>query len=331
MNTIIIDQFNLLIKQIKFDIDFTSGKQQMINMFRLRSIQQVVKILNKFPKKITSTSQLNGIKNVGKKSLARIDEILKTGKLSEIKISEDIDKYLTIISKLEDVFGIGRKKAYELFKKHNVTSIEDLQQKYKNGKIDLPENIVKGLQYIGKIQEKIPRKEMEQMENILTNTTIEIDPKLFGVVCGSYRRQFPISGDIDFIIVHSDMKTHNDVKKINYLENLVTLLKRKKIIIDSFTADNVPTKYMGLCKLNNGPLRRIDIRYMPYESFYSAILYFTGAKDFNRKMRQIALDMGYVLNEYGLFDQRQNMIKCNSEKEIFDILGMEYVTPDKRS
>ncbi len=331
MNKSIIDQFKLLIKQIKFDIDFSSGKEQMINMFRLRSIQQVVKILDKFPKEITSSSQLNGIKNVGKKSLARVDEILKTGKLSEIKISEDIDKYLTIISELEDVFGIGRKKAYELFKKHNVTSIKDLQQKYKNGQIDLPENIAKGLQYIGKIQEKIPREEIDYVGNILSNVAIEIDPKLFGVVCGSYRRQSSISGDIDFIIVHSDMKTQNDVKKINYLEKLVTLLKIKKVIIDSFTADDVPTKYMGLCKLNDGPLRRLDIRYMPYESFYFAILYFTGSKDFNKKMRQVALDMGYVLNEYGLFDENQKMIKCNSEKEIFDVLGMEYVTPDKRS
>jgi len=43
------------------------------------------------------------------------------------------------------------------------------------------------------------------------------------------------------------------------------------------------------------------------------------------------VEMGYILNEYGLFDEHQQLIKTNSEKEIFDILGMEYVTPDKRS
>ena len=201
MNKLLIDQFKLLTKQIKFDIDFSSEKKQMIHMFRLKSIQQVIKILEKYFKEIISSDQLIGIKNVGKKSLARIDEILKTGKLSEIKISDDIDKYLNIISDLEDVFGIGRKKAYELFKKHNVVSIDDLKQKYKNGEIDLPNNIAKGLQYIGEIQDKIPREEIDKMSNILTNTTLEIDPKLYGVVCGSYRRQLPVSGDIDYIII----------------------------------------------------------------------------------------------------------------------------------
>jgi DNA polymerase/3'-5' exonuclease PolX len=48
-------------------------------------------------------------------------------------------------------------------------------------------------------------------------------------------------------------------------------------------------------------------------------------------MRQIALDMGYVLNEYGLFDQNKKMFPVKSEKEIFEILGMEYVTPSKRN
>jgi DNA polymerase beta len=88
---------------------------------------------------------------------------------------------------------------------------------------------------------------------------------------------------------------------------------------------------MGICKLvKNYPLRRIDIRYMPYESFYSAILYFTGAKDFNRKMRYIADSMGYTLNEYGLFDENGKPFIVTSEKDIFNILGMEYLTPDKR-
>jgi DNA polymerase/3'-5' exonuclease PolX len=88
---------------------------------------------------------------------------------------------------------------------------------------------------------------------------------------------------------------------------------------------------MGICKLgDDGLLRRIDVRYMPYNSYYSAILYFTGSKDFNRKMRQIAISMGYKLNEYGLYDENGKPFTINSEKEIFDILGMEYLIPSKR-
>lgn len=325
MNKEIIDQFKLLTKQIKFDIDFSSGKNQLIHMYRLKSVQLVIKILEKFPTKIVSSNQLKDIKGVGKKSLIRIEEILKTGKLSEIKITDDIDKYLNIISELEDVFGIGRKKAYELFKNYEIKSIEDLQKKYDKGEIDLPSNVVKGLKYVGKIKEKIPRKEIDELEHILVQSTIEIDPQLFGVVCGSYRRQNETSNDVDFIMVHTGIN-----KNQNYIKKFVTLLKNKHIIIDSLTSEDVPTKYMGIYKLNDYPFRRIDIRYVPYESFYPAILYFTGSKDFNRKMRQVAVTMNYTLNEYGLFDQNNKMFKVDSEKDIFDILGMEYLTPDKR-
>lgn len=330
MNSNIINQFELLIKQIQFDIDFSSGKQQLINTFRLKSITDVLQIIKKYPTKITKASELENIKGIGDKSIKRIDEILKTGKLKEIKISSDIDKYLKIIDELDDVIGIGRKKAYELFKKYDVKSIKDLQTKYKNGKIELPDNIIKGLKYMGKIHDKIPRTEIDSMIEILHKTAVKIDSQLFVTVCGSYRRETSTSGDIDVIIVHPSVKTLNDTKSINYIELFVKALKEKKFIIDSLTEDDVYTKYMGICKIKNGLLRRIDIRYMPYESYYSAILYFTGSKDFNKKMRLVAISMGYKLNEYGLFDENNNQFKIKSENDIFNLLGMEYLIPSKR-
>jgi DNA polymerase/3'-5' exonuclease PolX len=331
VNELIINQFKLLIKQIKYDIDYSSGKNQIINMYRLRSIQQVLKILEKFPENITSSTQLIGIKNIGKNSLARIDEILRTGKLSEVKITEDTDKYLKIIAELEDVFGIGRKKAYELFKNYNIKSVEELKKKYEEGLIDLSENIVKGLNYVGKIKEQIPREEIDELDMILQHATLELDPQLFCEICGSYRREKPTSNDVDIILLHTKLIKKKDILKKNYLKLFINKLKEKHIIIDSLTSEDVPTKYMGIYNLDNKILRRIDIRYIPYESYYSAILYFTGSSEFNRKMRQIAIDMGYILNEYGLFDENGKVIKINSEKEIFDKLNIEYLTPDKRN
>ena len=329
LNENIINQFKLLVKQIKFDIDFASGKQKMVHMYRLGAIQKVLKILENFPDKITSEKQLENIKNVGDKSLLRIKEILETGKLSEIKITDDVDKYLKIVEKLEDVIGIGRKKAYDLFKKYNILSVDDLIEKQKIGEIELPDNIIKGLLYYDKIKEKIPRNDIDELETILIDSTYEISSQLFGIICGSYRRQKDFSNDIDFIICHTDIKTIEEVKKSNYLEKLIILLKKKKLIVDSLTADDVPTKYMGICKLNN-VLRRIDIRFMPYNSYYPAILYFTGSKDTNKKMRMMAISMDCTLNEYGLFDKNGKTIIFNSEKEIFEHLNMEYIPPEQR-
>jgi DNA polymerase/3'-5' exonuclease PolX len=329
----IISQFKLFLKQIQFDIDFSSqnSKQKMINMYRLRSVAKVIKQLEKYPKEITDVNQLKNIEGIGKNSLKRIEEILKTGKLSEVKITKETDKYLKFLDELTEVINIGRKKAYDLFKNYNIKSIKELKEKYENGEIELPDNIVKGLNYVDKIKENIPREDIEKLEQILVNTTMEIDPKLYGIVCGSYRRMKATSNDIDFIIVHSDLKTKKDIEKCkkNYLEIFIEKLKKKSIIVDSLTSESVPTKYMGICNLNN-VLRRIDIRFMPYESYYSAILYFTGSKDLNTKMRHIALTMDYTLNEYGLYDEKENLIPTFSEKEIFEHLGMEYLSPEKR-
>lgn len=329
---LILSQFKLLQKQIQFDIDFSdNSKKKVVDMYRLKSIIKVIKQIEKYNKEIKFSKDLKNIEGIGANSLKRIDEILKTGKLSEIKITEETEKYLKFINELEDIFGIGRKKAYELFKNHNIKSIAELKKKYNSSEIELPPNIVKGLLYVDKIKENIPRQDIEKLENILLDTTFEIDPKLFGIVCGSYRRQNKTSNDIDIVIFHSDMKTKKDIEnnKKNYLEIYISKLKEKKIIIDSLTSDFVKTKYMGICSLN-GTLRRIDIRYIAFNSYYPAILYFTGPKDLNTKMRQIALTMNYTLNEYGLYDEKNNEIIIKSEKDIFEKLGMEYLSPEKR-
>ena len=44
--------------------------------------------------------------------------------------------------------------------------------------------------------------------------------------------------------------------------------------------------------------RRIDIRLLPYDQYYCALLYFTGSDMFNKNMRGVALEKGFTLNEY---------------------------------
>jgi DNA polymerase beta len=332
-NKKLIDEFKRLAKQIKFDIDHVSNKkQQIINMFRLKTINNVIKVIEEFKEPIKSSEQLKGIKGVGKGTLERIDEILKKGKLEEVTLSEEDDVYLKTMDKLEEVFGIGRKKAYELMTQHKVKSIEQLKKLHSSGKIELPEAVIKGLKYYGKVKENIPRAEIDEIDNYLKKVLLKIDPQLFGIICGSYRRLKMTSGDIDMLVVHPKLKTKSQVEKakINYLEKFVNKLVDDKFIVDSLTGTDVKTKYMGICQHKNNPLRRIDIRFLPYESYYYAILYFTGSGDFNRKMRQVALEMGYILNEYGLYDEKGKMIKVNSEKEIFEHLNMEYLSPELR-
>ena len=73
-------------------------------------------------------------------------------------------------------------------------------------------------------------------------------------------------------------------------------------------------------KYLDNPVRRIDIRFVNYDSFYSALLYFTGSAELNKQMRQIAKTKNLKLSEYGLFKENGEKIPINNERDIFDIL-----------
>jgi DNA polymerase/3'-5' exonuclease PolX len=363
----ILSEFKKLQQQIMFDIDNTTGMTKLKNQYRLKSITLAIKVLEKFNKsKITlkDLPDLLKIKGIGEGTIRRIIEILDTGKLSEVKITESDKLYLKMIEELEEIYGIGRVTAYKLFKEHRITSIDELLEKINNNEISVSENVMKGIKYAKQLDTKIPLDEITDINEFILDIMFDIDVRLFGTTCGSYRRQIETSGeansskseflpekksnafcsdanlnssksnafcsDVDFIIIHHDYKTESSKIQVNYLDVVVQKLIEKNFIIDSLTKTDVKTKYMGIFKWKGSKPRRIDIRLFPLESYYSAILYFTGSKDFNRQMRLNAIAHDYTLNEYGLFDENKKMFKVNSEKEIFDLLGMEYVTPNKR-
>lgn len=175
------------------------------------------------------------------------------------------------------------------------------------------------------------------------------------------------SWDIDCLMTHKDLATANDVASYNAEhQNILHLMvnalvgdKCKRFLTDHLT-EGGDTKYMGVCRLPprhdyNGKVaeeytvyRRIDIRFVPYNSYGTALLYFTGSRDFNTSMRSVALKRGLTLSEYGLFklikDPKTNRwareksggykkgdhLPTPQEEDVFRILEMEYKTPEER-
>jgi DNA polymerase beta len=77
--------------------------------------------------------------------------------------------------------------------------------------------------------------------------------------------------------------------------------------------------------------RRIDIRYIPYDQYGCALLYFTGSNLFNVRMRQRAIEMGLTLNEYHLTNSTTKEIICTTtEEDVFNALNMQYLPPEQR-
>lgn len=338
-NKKIIDEFIKLSKYIQYQIDnATNTKEKNTNQFRLKNIKNSIKIIKNYPNKITKGEDLEDIQGIGAGTIKRINEIIKKGHLDELLSVLQFSPNETLIESLTKIVGIGRKTATELINTYNIISVEDLIDRYKKNKIKLNKQIALGIKYYNTYKQQIPRREVTTIYNFLKKEIIKINNKLILVVCGSYRREKSTSNDIDVLITHPNIKTKKGIIDManNYLQSFIDLLKEQDFIKDDLIED-ITTKYMGFCKYKNKPIRRIDILFVPYISYPAALLHFTGSGEFNQQMRNIAKKNGYKLNEYGLFkiinsktNSYNKFIPVNSEKEIFDILDIEYLEPKER-
>jgi DNA polymerase/3'-5' exonuclease PolX len=345
MNNNIINEFTRLVDYIKLQlsnaIKIKKKDDSQKHTFRLRQIKRVLDGLIKHDKEITleNAKGLIAVPGIGKGSIHRIIEILETGKLEELKDFNNKIIDINIIKELEEVIGIGKSTAIELINKYNVSSVQDLIKKYKKNKLELNNTILLGLKYHNKFKKKIPREEIDDVYIFIKKITNQFNKshklinnnKLCAQICGSYRREKPFSNDIDIILTKYSTKIKDRKKDSIYLKKFVEILREihKPFLIDDLT--NINYKYMGFCKYKNYPIRRIDIIFIPFDSFYTALVYFTGSRELNLEIRKIAKKKGYKLNEYELFDTKNNKkIKINSEKELFNKLGLDYIEPKFR-
>ena len=268
-------------------------------------------------------SELLKIKGIGKGIAGKIIEIQKTGKLQKlIELYEGDDtKALLFISSIP---GFGPASAKKLIKQ-NIKTLEDIRAKYENGQLKLTTQQKFGALYYEDLQIKIPRAEIVIFEKQLKKIVKKIDKDLRTDIVGSYRRKKKKSGDIDILLSHSNIKSKSDIRE-NYIELIVDELKENFQYIG--TLSHGKTKFMGLFIIDK-LVRHIDILFIPMENFATTILYFTGSKEFNVKMRVHAKKLGYKLNEFGLFNGTEK-IMFQSEREIFDFLNFPYKKPENR-
>jgi DNA polymerase/3'-5' exonuclease PolX len=311
MNDNITNVLKLYLEQIKAENAI---------IFKINAIANLIKIIKNYPKQIINGEELKDIKGVGKGSIEKINEIIKTGTLSYLNTNANTNN--EIVNELTEVIGIGTVIAQKLIQKYKIKSLNELIKKVNSGEIKVNDKIMLGLKYVGKFKGKIPRQHIDNIYDYLIKFNSNI------VICGSYRRGLEYSSDIDVLLYNQDLLTIDDVKKSNMLNNYVKQLTKYKFIVDNITNNNV-TKYMGFIKWEN-TIRRIDIRLIPYESIYTALVYFTGSYELNKIMRKKAKELGYKLNEYGLY-KNNKLIYITSEKELFKKLDMKYLKPTERN
>lgn len=332
INKRIIKKFEQLVTMIEQRIDDKSNVgDNNSDFFRVKQLKNVLNILKKYPIKITKDNldELKKIKGIGAGTIQRIEEILNTKKLEELKDFVDTTKEKTkALEDLESVVGIGHIIALEYYNQ-NIKSVKELKKAIKEGKIEVNEKILLGLKYYKKFEGNIPHEVIKKINKIFE--FIFKDKNYMFEIAGSYRREKLVSGDIDVIVTKK-----KNLDKENDLQNIISILKKpiaknnnQPLIVDDITEFG-KTKYMGFIKYLDYPIWRLDVRLIPIESYYTALVYFTGSAEFNKKMRIIAKSKNYKLSEYGLFKENGEHITINSERELFDILGMEYLHPRLR-
>lgn len=347
LNYKLISEFEKLVNYLQSQADEAkkNGDQKVLiaNTFRLKQIKNSLLTIKKYPKQISidNLAEFKELPGIGKGTVDRIIEILTKGKLEELKGFKDTSsKDKNILEELESIVGVGRTTALKLLNL-GVKSVADLKKKIDKEEIEVNEKILLGVKYYGKFLGDIPRSEITKVYSVIEsvinkmNKGLDKDNKYIFEICGSYRREKPTSGDIDVLI--SKLGTDKKKDNIKHLEIFVNKLKEpltkndnKPLLVDDITDKNIETKYMGFAKYKDNPFRRIDIRYVSHEYYYSALVYFTGSAELNKKMRVIAKKEGYKLSEYGLTKKDGTHIPINSEYDIFEKLKIEYLAPRLR-
>lgn len=324
---ILVDNFNILLeKRIK-------DKE---NKFSIMHYRNLVNSLKKLSIENPTFEELNNEIKIGKKLQDKIKELYDTGKIQEvedIKLSENYnDNRQSVIEDFTRIWDLGPTKAQKLYDENNIKSLEELKGLSDEKKQELlTKNQIIGLRYLEAFEKRIPRAEIDKHNKLLSTIFKKASKNIKYEIVGSYRRGVESSGDIDVILT----LTENSNENLNEIINkIVELLKEKEYIVDDLALGS--HKYMGVCRLTKRSTpRRLDIIASSFNEFPFQILYFSGSKQVNIQMRNIALKYGYSLSQYGLKDKKKNkyldLSQFKNEKDIFDFLKIKYLKPEERT
>lgn len=300
------------------------------DQWRALGYKKAIASVKNYHKKLETWEECSSLPFVGERLAKKIWEIVETGHLRRL---DHVDPKQGAINLFVGVWGAGPTTA-EAWVSQGLNTLEDLK---KHGKLTRQQEI--GLKYYDEFLERMPREEAGQIEEVVKNASLEINPGLEAFACGSYRRGKPTCGDVDVIVSHPDGKSHEGV-----MTKLLDSLKSSGFLTDdlTFAENGEHRKYLGVCKLpgENTKHRRLDIIVVPYNEWACSLLYFTGSDYFNRSMRLLAKNNGMSLSEHSLNTGvvrkggekifEGTPLPVFSEKDVFDYLGLEYREPHER-
>lgn len=257
------------------------------------------------------------IPGVGKDLASKIKEYVEQG---EIKEFEELQKKVPLeMTELLGIQGLGPKTLALLYKELKVRSLEDLEKvldskdvlKFKGLGQKKVDEIKKGIPLLKQKRERTLLGEALPLAEAIKDQIEEIEGTDGTIVAGSIRRMRETVHDIDVLTI-----SDNTEKAV---EEFTKLPFVKDVLASGDTKGSIIT--------NDG--MQVDLRVVAPESYGAALLYFSGSKAHNVKLRTIASKEGLKINEYGIF-KGDKIIAGETEKEMYEALGLPFIPPELR-
>jgi len=292
------------------------------NPFRVLGTRKVARIIEDLPedvKTLQDQGRLEQTPGIGKSTVDKISEFLRTGHISEFeelagRVPAGVLEMLTISS-------VGVKTAHQLWKEAGITSVAELKK-------HLVEGTMPKLKGFGEKKQLKIRQNMEFMEEAgkrigigwalpLAETYCDTVAKVTGVsqvqYCGSLRRGKETIGDIDILVC-------SEAEAVSAITAAVLAHEHTQQTLGAGeTKISIRTR-AGL---------QVDFRIVAAQHWGAALQYFTGSKEHNVRLRELAVKRGLKLNEWGLFKDQQSVAGEN-EPDIYTALELAWVPPEMR-
>jgi DNA polymerase (family 10) len=272
--------------------------------------------------------KLNELPGIGQTLMSRLEELFEKGSVAHFKWA--LDGIPEAVFPLLDVPSFGPKKAYKLAKEFNLKNadsvLDDLEKKAKEGRIaplvgfgeKSQSDILRAIDEFRKGAGKTTRMTLPYAQEVADKivaymktcpTVIEIEP------LGSLRRQASTIGDIDLAVASNDPKT--------VLDHFVAYPYTERVIEKGDVSSSI---------LASGG-KQIDLLIQPPENFGPLLQHFTGSKNHNIRLRELALKKGLSLSEYGIKHLSEKDGKAKTyptEEEFYKAVGLEWIPPEIR-
>jgi len=292
------------------------------NRFKIIAFSKAARAIESLPEDISSVCRerrLQSIPGVGKAIAQKVEEYLKTGQIQAHQ--ELLAKTPPGLVKLLQISGLGPKTVFMLHEKLNITNLVELENAAKEHRIRrLPRmgptretNILKAVERYKKRSTRILFSTAEPIVNDILAYLRGMEGLEHITAAGSFRRAKETVGDIDILATASRP------------EEIVAAFVRMPLVEEVLAQG--PTKASVIVQ----ETIQVDLRIVEHKSFGTVLQYFTGSKEHNVRLRQLALSRGYSLSEYSLTRQADSRdLFFDREEEVYAALGLPYIPPEMR-